>query len=88
MRKEDRLAGGLLVAALLLAALGLASPGADPDRTAVLVERLPDNDVHGAWGVQTAEAALQLRPWHHGYGHARAALREVGRARRTAVVRW
>jgi len=85
---QPRLELGLLPAALLLALWGLFGSGADPVRTRVLAEGAADHDPHGPWGLQTVEAALQLRPWHPGYGEARRAIGELTAARREGVVRW
>jgi hypothetical protein len=84
----SRLEGGLLLVAALCTAWGLWSPQADPQRTAVLVQAYTEHDLFGPWGVQTAEAALALRPWHPGYAEARTALHHIGEQRRRGVIRW
>ena len=86
--RQPRLELGLVPAALLLALWGLFDSGADPVRTRVLVAEAGDHDPHGPWGLQTVEAALQLRPWQEGYGEARRAVGELTAVRREGVLRW
>jgi len=81
------LSGGLLVAALVLAAWGVGGSEPRPRDTRLLQERyIPEHVGDDAWELQLIDYGNGLRPWHEGYGEARRAVTSVSRARRQRVV--